>query len=372
MNSGGKILPSKEAVKEVNLLLFHKDCADGVAAAWPFIRERNYPEGIFIKTPKSKDLPRDKLIVEGWVHGGYVPGVDKIPEHFKNKTIVIVDYCFPRECILDMAKITKKILILDHHDKAEKDLQSPLPDNVYTIFDKTRSAAQISWDYVYGERYVRPWFVDIIAARDLWKYPNKEAEILSSYLYHNGYYNWEKLEELLDLSDTDEKTENIMKEFVKKFDPQKGKVAFLEKDIIKACKESVLTIFTTPSGKKYKVRLTTGPPKIRSDIGNRVSAMKDCEFSVFYAYDYLVNEFWCSARASSSFKGNLSDIASEFERGGGHEKAAGFAITGGKTLHDYFTILKVPECREGDRKFIKTPIATEPPKSSKGDLKWWE
>ena len=323
-------IPS-DFIYTLDIVLYHKNCADGTGGAWPFWREN-------LVRYKAGDVS-----IEGITHG-------QLPPDVTDKNVVIVDFCFPRKITLEMAKKAKIIVILDHHASAQRDLEGKLPKNVFTIFDIKKSGAQIAWEFVYPQ-YQRPWFIDVIADRDLWVWTKPYSKDVSNALFRNGYYSWEKFEWLLERS----QTKKDVDEMIKKFVAMSKQDVEIEKEIVAACKKAIMTELITPSGDKYKVKLASCPShKLRSEVGNRLS--EGCDFAVTWQYDFLLNEWWCSARASAQSPVDLSLITAQFYRGGGHQKAAGFTITGGENLHTYFTATEVPENRVQDAKLLKTPL----------------
>lgn len=314
-------------IHKVDIVAYHEKCSDGVGGAWPFWREN-------IERYRKGDVT-----FEGFNHGHPPPNVE-------NKLVAIVDFCFPRKTIIEMASKAKFILILDHHVSAKREIEGLDLPNVKTIFDMKRSAAQIAWDFVYPD-YKCPWFVNIIAERDLWKWSSDESKEISNALYRKGYYSWEKLEGLLAKSQTQKQIDDIIKGLLEI--SKQNKIP--EKEIEAVCKSSILTEMTTPDGKVYKVRLASClSKKIRSEVGNRLS--EDCDFAITWQYDFFLDEWWCSARASEKSKVDVSAIATQFLRGGGHKKAAGFTIKSGESLRTYFKAIEVPFNREQDAKSI--------------------
>ena len=71
-----------------------------------------------------------------------------------------------------------------------------------------------------------------------------------------------------------------------------------------------------------------------SEIGNRLS--HDCDFAVIWYYDHEDRKIKVSLRA---FHDNVdvSEIAKRFG-GGGHKKAAGFALPAGKHIEEVFDV----------------------------------
>lgn len=312
--------------KSVDIVIYHGSCPDGITGAWPFWRENH------------DRIERGLVTFIGCTHG------QTPPDSIDGKNVIIIDFCFPRSVLISMSKVAKSILVLDHHISAQRDLDGLT--EVYQIFDMNRSGAQLAWDYVYPGTE-RPWFVEVVADRDLWKWEYPYSRPICKYLFYAGYYAWDKLEELQSL--TPAPTIRTMTRRGQKILDRE------EREIATICSRAVVTEFTVPSGAKYRVKLATcTSPTLRSDVGNRL-AMDGCDFSATWQYDFLLDEWWISLRTASSDI-DLSKICSQFVRGGGHKKAAGFAIFGskGEKLQTYFRILEVPKNRSGDADLITT------------------
>lgn len=282
------------------------------------------------------------IVINGVVHG------DR-PSNDKGHTIAILDFCFPFEDILNMAKIAKKIYILDHHISTQRDLdKGKLPDNVVVILDNSRSGAEITWDWVYPG-VPRPWFVEAIGDRDLFRWTNPYSKYVTNALYHDKYYRWERLEELFNRSTDTETINKLIDGFIKI-----GKAMDPTKEIEKACSGAYLAKMTTPDGTVYKVKLVRSPEVYKSDVGHQLSK-SGCDFSALYAYDFMLNQWWISLRASDESTIDVSQIAQQFGRGGGHPKSAGFTIFGsnGDNMHNYFEIITVPPSRKSDLDALK-------------------
>lgn len=151
------------------LCIYHGNCADGFSAAW--VVWRLYGAGQF----------------------DFHPGVyQDPPPDVTGRDVVLVDFSYKRDVLMQMAEKANSILILDHHKTAAADLdgfwQPParyedfiagvapalreegLPP-VNAIFDMNRSGAMITWDYFYsqeGARVEPPKLLEHIQDRDLW------------------------------------------------------------------------------------------------------------------------------------------------------------------------------------------------------------
>jgi len=135
-----------------NLIIYHARCPDGAGAAWC----------------AGQALGRDNCLFYPAIHGRGAP--------FKkaraaDKTYIL-DFCYDREDMVKMADMTD-LLVLDHHASAEAHCHGL----DFCEFDMKRSGAGMTWDHFFPGQD-RPWFIDYIEDRDIWKwefYNSREA-----------------------------------------------------------------------------------------------------------------------------------------------------------------------------------------------------
>lgn len=157
------------------LVIYHKDCFDGITAAWVF---RCYfgPGGCDFH-PASYGTP---------------------PPDVTERVVYVVDFSYPAGHMLDLAMQSRRFVVLDHHKTAEAALAG-LPDELArvrpgmldeVIFDMARSGAGLAWDYLFGNAgaipaslsVARPWLVDYIEDRDLWRQALPRTREVSAYI----------------------------------------------------------------------------------------------------------------------------------------------------------------------------------------------
>lgn len=140
-----------------DICIYHANCADGFTAAWA-VRTSLGESAKYIPASYG-DTPPD------------VTGAD----------VTIVDFSYKRSVLEGMAKTARSILVLDHHESAERELAGyPFAKSVedYNLragitaqFDMSRSGAQLAWDFFrpgFGPK--RPALIDYVADRDLWRF----------------------------------------------------------------------------------------------------------------------------------------------------------------------------------------------------------
>lgn len=281
-------------MKTFDLVIYHANCPDGLTGKWAFYRRF----GAIDTVPCSY-------------------GMD--PPNVVGKTVAIVDFSFSREIIQRLANDANYLVVLDHHKSAERELQDlNLCEKGEIVFDMERSGAQIAWDYLFNEP--RPWIVDYVADRDLWRNVLPGTKEVSQALWFDGYYSSvEKLDSTIDAKPED---------FV-----QRG-AALLEykNSEVQNYADHARPTEMVANGEVYRVHLAGCPRQYRSDVGNIIAETQNCDFAAVYWYDYWSNNWYVSMRASQHSRIDLSIV------GHGHPKASALTIYGdqGQTLRDYF------------------------------------
>jgi len=302
---------------DYDMVIFHGGCVDGLASCLPIWRK------------KKKNI---EFI--GLKHFQPHPDVT-------GRKVLIVDFSFKRPIMEDIISKAKRVTLLDHHKSAKDDLKDLTGPNFNMVFDMTRSGAQIAWDYFYPkEAGVRPYFIEIIADRDLWAWKIPHSMEIGKALYQQGYYTWEKMNEMIKMErESDQKFGEFLTEMRKL-----GNIIIDKdnRDISYCVAKAVLTEFVIPGvklSKRYLVKLTTCHPNLRSEVGNILS--ESCDFAATYRYDFESDEWWISLRASPKSKIDLPELIKTL-RSGGHPRACGFTIYGkdGHNLHTHFKLIK--------------------------------
>ena len=290
----------------VDVILYHAKCSDGVGAAWPIWRENYYSMNKEIITKEVR-------------HGSNHPKSSLI----QGKNVVIVDFSYKRDVMLSLCSVAKSVVIIDHHTSAIedlKDLENICP-NYKGYFDVNRSGAQLSWDLVYPSKQ-RPWFVEIIADRDLWKWQIPNSLSIGKALFRKNWYTFEKMEEFYSMNE--EETNKLIENLVK----EGNDILSIEKSQIDhSCETAMICEF-----EGYRVKLATCRPSLRSEVGNKLIG-DDCDFAAIWRYESESDQWIISLRGDGINPPNLTKLCEKYG-GGGHPMACGFTIHGysSKTL----------------------------------------
>lgn len=138
------------------LVIYHGKCYDGFTAAWV-----------------ARQAMPDCELFEGFY--GEEPPYDKARE----RHVYVVDFSYPREHMEKLnayTGMTGSLTVLDHH-KTAREACIGLP---FCEFDMERSGAGMTWDYFMDPP--RPWLVDRVEDRDLWRFAKSSTKEAHAYL----------------------------------------------------------------------------------------------------------------------------------------------------------------------------------------------
>lgn len=312
---------------------YHKGCPDGIASAWCIKRKYPYSECNFVGVP---------------------PAVNELDESlYKKKRVYFVDVCSSEKVLKKVYEKAKSVTILDHH-KTYKEMLDKFDTNAYNtkikvIFDMNRAGCQMAWDYIEEnikrklkkkENPIRPFFIEYIADRDLWKFSLENSKLVNTGLHDMGYMCFDKMDEMYEkwVSKSDKKflTDTVIPRA--RITEEKN-----NKDIdiaVRYANRGKIDI----DGKIYNVWLTSSPRHLRSDICNKLAKKQfsdgtQPDFAVNWTYDFPTKQWWISTRTVKNDI-DLAKLCANFSDGGGHAKAAGFTIPSDSTLNDYFVYVK--------------------------------
>lgn len=263
------------------LCIYHKNCADGIGAAWVVKKELDHVE---LVAAQYGDPPPD------------VAGRD----------VLIVDFSYRRPMLLEMAKSARRITVIDHHKTAEEDLKdiaNGIP-NLQVYFDMNHSGAVLTWKYFNGT-IPAPRILQHIEDRDLWlfKLP-KTREIMA------GLFSYELSVELID-------------RYVTIFEL----IDSLYIDGVALLRQHNLNIDgIIAASKRYmyiggiRIPVVNAPHYMASDIGSELSKNEP------FAATYFDSDGWRNFSLRSQENGEDVSIIAKRYSGGGHKHAAGFKI----------------------------------------------
>lgn len=275
----------------MNLIISHKSCPDGMTAA--YIAHLRYPEAEILMMDHGMNPPYAE--VEG-------------------KDVLVLDFSWKREETIRLSKLANSFRVLDHHKTAEAEL-----DGLdFAVFDMNRSGAGLAWDYLFGKDApaddwstweglpcfrVRPYWVDYVEDRDLWRFALPNSKAINAFIMTHEYTvdGWKEMA-AASLTEAD----------------WYGKAVLLQVDhyvreVVKHAQDGLFL-------KSYTVKVLNIPYLNCSEVGNELAKLADVSITWFERGDGLV-QFSLRSVAPT----DVSEIAKQFG-GGGHAQAAGFQM----------------------------------------------
>ncbi len=323
-----------------DLCVHHRGCSDGIAGAW--VIKRVCPEIQLI----SCNAGEDPVIPEG-----------------SGRKIVFVDVCPSKNFLRELLE-KDEVVLLDHHVTALDVIKEFDGHAKFSfVYDKERAGCQIAWDFMYGKTETlpledrlttpykpdkRPYFINYIADRDLWKFSLPRSKDVNTGLFYGDGITLTALDALYKtVEENPEVLEEKEIERLANFGEIVNKLK--DKDLqitTNRATKSVLTI----GDSKWNVWLVDGPYHLRSEVcASLVSKpFKDGtlpDFACFYRYDLTSNEWWIATRSKADSGINLAELCKSVG-GGGHPNASGFHIKGDKHLKDFFSVENIEKSAE--------------------------
>ena len=273
---------------EVDYIIYHSPCSDGTGSgliAWKYLTNK-FPDR------KIKYYPAN---INAYP-----------PPDLEGRNVLICDYSYKKDILLEIIKKAKNLLIIDHHKSAQKDLVE-ISDK-YKIFDMNHSGAMLTWFYFYNN-IPAPLLIKYIEDRDIWA---KKLDLVDEFVswFYTLPHDFNEYNKYLD--------DNLLMEMVK----TKG-VNFLElnNNYINQALEYVVIKFNKIKDKYYFIGYINSTV-LKSDIGNKIfDKFPLINFSAIYSINDYDNSTTYSLR-SNEISTDVSEI-STLLNGGGHRNASG-------------------------------------------------
>lgn len=295
---------SLNKIKDFDAIIYHGPCPDGTGGLWAACHYKPIKNRYACKAGQNPQ-------------GDYT-----------NMNVIFVDICPKIDYLLELVKISKYVVILDHHKSSEQlilnnsSLLSSI-SNLHIEFDMERSGCQMSWDYFFDFQ-PRPFFINYMGDRDLWTWKMPLSREINSALWELGYidsYDLSKLTGLLENSEEKIKYLESTGKFIEIFNKKQ-----IDIGLSNAVEASLILNNNT-----YRIWLGGNVnPVLRSELGNALCSktFKDGtlpDFSACWQYDPKTDEWWVSFRGVPIRSPDLSILATYFG-GGGHPMASGITI----------------------------------------------
>lgn len=276
--------------------LYHADCFDGLGSAWAV----------------QKAFPNAKL------HA--VDYRDPPPEGLEGKHVIVVDFSYKFDTMLEIAILAEKLTFLDHHEPSEKTCQM-LNDanrcmglNLVARYDANKSGATMAWDEFHEEPC--PLILRHIADRDLWRFQlPKTKEIMAGLgVYPLSMHAWNELFDTFQMHTPEGERELI------KYLEGAGQVASIKtnNDVDRIIKQTLRYIEIDGD----TVPLINVPRSLASEALAKLA--QDHPFAVGYYDDAESRVF--SLRSCKEKGGRIVNAIAKLFGGDGHPHAAGFTV----------------------------------------------
>lgn len=295
-------------VDDVDYVIYHGNCPDGFGAA------------LSIYLYLTNKYPNRDVIYYPAKHG--VPP----PKNTENRNVVIVDFSYKKKDLLELIKITKNILIIDHHISSEIELIGI--DDIYKIFDMKHSGAWLSYKWVFPKKKV-PLLIKYIQDRDIWTKKFDDIDAFSSW-FQTVPFDFKEYSKYMD--------DKLLLEMIK----NKGK-NYLE---LNEFYTTDLSVYGTPKFIKindnYYVAVFLNSPILKSDLGNYIISkiFPRADFSAIYSVNDQDYSVTFSLRSTDNHA-DVSKIATELDKlsnvnGGGHKCASSIKVKGDISISNMF------------------------------------
>lgn len=285
-NGMREYLPDPTAPKPY--VIYHHPCSDGFGAAyaaWRFFGD----------------------------HARYI-GLnydEEIPKLREGTIVFMLDFSFKRPLMLELARWHPRIVVLDHHISAAKELEgiSDLAPNIEVVFANEHSGAWIAWNYFHPGAEM-PWLIPYIEDRDLWRHrlPNTRAVNMALATYPMTFEVWHDL------------MSSAMGDPAKSYDRlvAEGTAILRYYD---SRVEGLLKNARVAKVGDYYFPAVNAPHFLASDLGNRLlDQYPTAPFSGVYRDEKDGTRSW--SFRSRDDRVNVQELASSLG-GGGHRNASG-------------------------------------------------
>jgi len=275
---------------EVDVVIYHSPCQDGFTCC-------------SIANMYYKSIQKEVEYI-GASHRYH--NFPKLFEKIKNKNILICDFSYKKDIMTEIMKITKNVLIIDHHISAMEELIGIPVSN--KIFDMKHCGAYLTWNYFFPEMET-PLFVKYVEDNDIWTKKMYMTREITAYISLLDF-DLELYGELL-LQNEEYFEKNVI---------EKGKILLLQenKQIEIMLKKSTVKMIEY-NDNIYFVGMcnsTVNP----NETGNKMLEKYDCNFSIVYSIKD--NQYNISFRSDDQ-RTDVHKIAKTCNGGGGHRNASG-------------------------------------------------
>lgn len=262
------------------LVIYHGNCADGFTSAW--VVSKIHPDAEF-----------------------YAGFYQNPPPDVTGKVVYIVDFSYKRPVMEEIVSKALKVIHIDHHDTAIKDMAGFEAPNFETYYspENTESGAMLAWKYFYPNIEV-PAFIKHIDDRDRWQFklPGTREIQANVFSYDYTFENWDML-------------------FNQDLDEQIREGTAIERKMAKDIRELMGVVVRRMVIAGHNVPVANIPYQFGSDMCHALA--KNEPFAAYYYDKPSGREFGLRSVEGGIHVGNIATLYG----GGGHEHASGFRLS---------------------------------------------
>lgn len=247
----------------------------------------------------------------------------------RNSVILILDFSYVRDVMIDVSKHAGYVLVLDHHKGAAEELAG-LEDQMQCqsdiVFNMAKSGALLAFEYFTPQRSI-PWVCKFINDRDLWAKQYENSRYLESFIRKNlkaekAGHAWPMWVEL----------ENNVVTLNNAIGEGKTIADYEDKQIDKVFKSKLHKIIDFRfNGVNYKACIYNCPGLMHSEIAEKFYSSLDVDLTIAWRVIQSGDQVLFSFRSPKRV--DVSQIARSFAKlqgglsGNGHPSAAGATMS---------------------------------------------
>lgn len=321
----------------MKVVLFHKNCFDGLFSAFSFWKKYGAKDTIYIEVNYKPIQDMKPMEALDYIFESYIKNPSSVnPAHYvfehgyvtkdeiKKMDLYLLDYSVPSEHLIEYSKLFRSITVLDHHKSALEDYSnkftktndefgwiymSPAP-NTTIIFSKNDSGARLTWRYLFGRFCDIPNYIEFISDYDLWTFKLANTRKFDYGLKLQDLSTFNMIETLMNYH-----LQTIVNE------GEKYEKALMAR-VKKISRTNTIDIIVKIKGFDYKGCLINSFPDMRNEL---------CNFKIDEGYDIAISynfsnrgDVSCSVRSKKDVD---SSLLSEMFGGGGHINSSACAIS---------------------------------------------
>jgi len=269
------------------IVLYHNNCCDGFTAAW-------VAHCAFVDSGESDAVE--------YIGVNYNEDYEHLKEKIRGKEVLVFDFAFPREVMIEFASLATKFEVFDHHKTGQKECKGL----DFCTFDMAKSGAMLACERMLPSDLSIKKLVQYVQDYDLWQFKLYESEAINAVIHatEKTFLEWDRLSlRLNDLNDVIREGNTLLR-------IEKNSI---ETSVKYACTATILG---------HRVPMINNPYLISKTLA-KLAKGQPFAAAFFMRKD---GKFVFSLRSNGMEGLDVSEIAKKLG-GGGHKNAAGFTVS---------------------------------------------